>query len=89
MKESGLSLDVRKKFLTVKYWNRMHREVVDVTSLVVFKSKLDGALSSLSELMLSLPTDTGHYMIFKVFFLCKPFYVLLFCDTNIQKLREL
>lgn len=47
MKEGGFRLDVRKKFLTVKYWNRMPREDVNVVPLVLFKAKLDGALSYL------------------------------------------
>lgn len=44
MKEGGFRLDVRKKFLTVKCWNRMPREVMDVVSLMVLKVNLHGAL---------------------------------------------
>ena len=31
----------------VRCWNRLHREVVDVLSLEVFKARLEGALGSL------------------------------------------
>lgn len=39
-----------KKFSTmmvVKHWNRLLRETVDVSSLEVFKAKLDKALNKL------------------------------------------
>lgn len=44
-----LKLDTGKKFFTVRvwHWNRLSREAVDVSSLEVFKVKLDGALSNL------------------------------------------
>ncbi|KFO57343.1 hypothetical protein N302_13836, partial [Corvus brachyrhynchos] len=41
---------IRKEFFTVRvvrHWNRLPREAVDAPSLEVFKSRLDGALSSL------------------------------------------
>jgi len=50
LKEGRFRLDIRKKFFTmrvVKHWNRLPREVVDATSLEMFKARLDGALSSL------------------------------------------
>jgi len=31
----------------LRHWNRLPREVVDGTSLAVFKDRLDGALSNL------------------------------------------
>jgi len=31
----------------VKYWHRLHREVVDVPSLKTLEVRLDGALSTL------------------------------------------
>ncbi|KFQ07763.1 hypothetical protein N330_13090, partial [Leptosomus discolor] len=48
--EGRFRLDTRKKFFTlrvVRHWNRMPREAVDAPSLVVFKARLDGALSNL------------------------------------------
>ncbi|KFW65961.1 hypothetical protein AS28_08422, partial [Pygoscelis adeliae] len=50
LKEVRFSLDIRKKFFTlrvVRHWNRLPREVVDAPSLEVFKARLDGALSNL------------------------------------------
>ncbi|KFP98937.1 hypothetical protein N329_08266, partial [Haliaeetus albicilla] len=50
LKRCRLSIDVRKKFFTVRvarHWNRLPREVVDVPSLEVFKARLDGALDGL------------------------------------------
>ncbi|KFR17358.1 hypothetical protein N306_03823, partial [Opisthocomus hoazin] len=50
LKEGGFTLDIRKKFFTVRvvrHWTRLPREVVDDPSLEVFKARLDGALSSL------------------------------------------
>jgi len=42
--------DIRKKFTmmrVVMHWNRLPREVVDASSLELFKARLDGALSNL------------------------------------------
>ena len=50
LKEGRFRLDVRKKFFTVgvvRHWNRLPREAVDVPSVVVFKGRLDAALSNL------------------------------------------
>ncbi|KAK4830424.1 hypothetical protein QYF61_011132 [Mycteria americana] len=56
-KEGRLRLDIRKKFFTmrvVKHCTRLPREVVDAPSLETFKVRLDGALSNLIELKMSL-----------------------------------
>ncbi|KFW64427.1 hypothetical protein AS28_10101, partial [Pygoscelis adeliae] len=50
LKEGRFSLDIRKKFFTmrvVRHWKRLPREAVDASSLEVFKARLDGALSNL------------------------------------------
>ncbi|KFU89855.1 hypothetical protein M959_01961, partial [Chaetura pelagica] len=50
LEEGRFSLDIRKKFLTVRvvrHWNRLPREAVDAPSLAVVKTRLDGALSNL------------------------------------------
>ncbi|KFP13533.1 hypothetical protein Z169_12522, partial [Egretta garzetta] len=50
LKQGRFSLDIRKKFFTmrvVKHWNRLPREVVEAPSLETFKARLDGALSNL------------------------------------------
>jgi len=50
LKKGRFRLDIRKKIFTtrvVKHWNRLPREAADAPSLVVFKARLDGALSNL------------------------------------------
>jgi len=57
LKEGRFRLDIRKKFFTMRvmrHWHRLPREVVDAPSLRTFKVRLDGALSSLIKLMMSL-----------------------------------
>ena len=49
MREGRLRLDIMGRFFTervLRCWNRLPREVVDATSLEVFKTRLDGALGS-------------------------------------------
>jgi len=43
----------------VKHWSRLPREVVDAPSLETFKVRLDGALSNLIEVKISLLTAGG------------------------------
>jgi len=55
-------LDIRKKFFrmkVVKHWNRLLREAVEAPSLETFKVRLDGALSNLIQLKMSLLTPGG------------------------------
>jgi len=62
LKGGRFRLDIRKKFFTmrvVKHWNRLPREAVDAPSLVVFKARLEGALSSLVWWMMSLLVAGG------------------------------
>jgi len=62
LKEMRFRLDIRKKFFTVrvvKTWHRLPREVVDAPSLETFSAGLDGALSDLVWLKMSLLTAGG------------------------------
>jgi len=62
LREGRFRLDIRKKFFTlrvVKHWNRLPREVVEAPSLETFKTRLDGALSNLVWLKMSLVTAGG------------------------------
>ncbi|KAK4822461.1 hypothetical protein QYF61_015467 [Mycteria americana] len=57
LKEVRFRLDLRKTFFTmrvVKHWHRLPREVGDAPSLETFKVRLDGALSDLIKLKMSL-----------------------------------
>jgi len=62
LKEGTFRLDIRKKFFTVGWWilwHRFPRELVDAPSLETFKARLDGALSNLVYLKMSLLTAGG------------------------------
>jgi len=57
LKQCTFRLDIRKKCFTmgvVKEWNGLPRRVVDAPSLETFQVRLDGALSSLIWLKMSL-----------------------------------
>jgi len=57
LKEGRFRLAIRKNFFTmrvVKHCNRMPREVVDAPCLETLEARLDGALSNLTELKMSL-----------------------------------
>jgi len=62
LREGRFRLDRKKKFFTVrvvKHWNKLPREVVEAPSLEIFKARLDGALSNLVYLKMSLLTAGG------------------------------
>jgi len=62
LRESRFRLDRRKKLFTMrlmKHWHGLPREVVDAPHLETFKVRLDGALSNLIELKMSLLTAGG------------------------------
>jgi len=59
LREGRFRLDIRKDFFAmrvVKHWHLLAREVVDAPSLETFKVRLDGALSNLIYLKMSLLT---------------------------------
>jgi len=61
-RKGRFGLDRRKKLFTmrvVKHWNRLPRELQEAPSLETFKARLDGALSRLVELKMSLLTAGG------------------------------
>jgi len=62
LREGRFKLDIRKKFFisrVVKPWPRLPREVGDAPSLEPFQARLDGALSTLIQLQMSLLTAGG------------------------------
>jgi len=57
----------RQKTVCSGLLHRLPREVVDASSLEVFKARVDGALSNLVWGKVSLPMAGGwNYMVFKV-----------------------
>ena len=63
----------------VKHWNGLPREVVDDPSLETSQARLDGALSNLVELKMSLPTAGGLGWMTSEF----PFQPKAFYDSTI------
>ena len=62
LEEGRFRLDIGKKLFTVRlvrHWNRLSSKVVDGPSLEAFKARLDGALSNLVQLEVSLPIAGG------------------------------
>jgi len=62
LKEGSFTLDIRKKFFTmrvVKTLHRLPREVGDALFQETFKVRLDGALSTLIQLKMSLLAAGG------------------------------
>jgi len=85
-RDNGFKLNkgrFRLNFITVRvvrHWNRLFREVVGAPSLETFKVRLDGGLSNLIELKMSLFTAGGLvWMTFKGPFQPKVFYDSMIC----------
>jgi len=60
--DARVRLDIRKKFFpvrVVRHWHRLHKAVVDAPSLETFKATLDGSLSTLIQLKMSLLVAGG------------------------------
>ncbi|KAK4812979.1 hypothetical protein QYF61_002806 [Mycteria americana] len=69
LREGSFRLDLRKKFFTmrvVRHWSRLPREVVEAPSLETSKVRLDGAVSSLIQLKMSLLLQGGWTSSFPV-----------------------
>jgi len=74
LKEGSFWLGRRKKSFTVRvvrHWNRLHRDVVDASSLKTFKARLDLDLGNLIKLFTAEELD---WMNFKGPFQLKRFY---------------
>ena len=65
----------KRKIYYCIHWNRLPKKLVDAPSLETFKVRLDGALSNLIQLKMSLLMAGGlDYMAFRGPFQPKPFY---------------
>ena len=47
LEEGRFRLDIRRKFFTVRHWNRLYSDAVDASFLETFKARLEGTLSNL------------------------------------------
>jgi len=59
LRQGRFRLYIRRIFFTVRvvtHWPRLPREVVDAPSLETFQARLDGALSNLTQVKMSLLT---------------------------------
>jgi len=62
LQEGRFGLDTSEKFFVtrvLKPWPRLLREVGDAPSLGTFEVRMDGALSNLTQLKMSLPMAVG------------------------------
>jgi len=62
LKKGRFSLEIRTRFSVirvVKHWPGFSRQVVDAPSLETFQARMDGALSNLIPLKMSLPMAEG------------------------------
>ena len=62
LKEGRFKLDRRKNFFTlrvVRHWNRLPRKIAAAPSPELFKARLDGTLSNLEYLKVSLSMARG------------------------------
>jgi len=70
LKKGRCTLDIRKKFFTVRavrHWHRLLKKAGDGPSLAVFKARLHGAVSNLVWWKVSLPMAGGwNWKIFKL-----------------------
>jgi len=81
LKEGRFRLDIRKTFFrvkAVKHWHRLPGEAGGAPSLETFKAGLDGVLSSVMRLKMSLLVAGG----FDQMALKGPFQPRPFCDCN-------
>ena len=78
LRQGRFRLDIRKNFFT--HWNGLPKEVVDATSLEVFKARLDVALGSLVWWLATLHIAGG----LKLDDHCGSFQPRPFCDSMLH-----